>query len=87
MRYLITLRLDSSEATLAHARELLDAFGLTVDVDYGLVNISPSRGLYVVRIEDGVDIERLTALPEVVGVHGDINIAPITQTQDHDGEE
>ena len=82
MRHLITLKLTPSEATLQHARELLQPLGLTVDVAYGLVIISPKRGLYVVRVEGEVNNEQLSALPEVVGVHGDVRIAPFDKTND-----
>ena len=82
MRYLITLKFAPFEATLEHARELLEPFGLTVDVAFGLVSISPKRGLYVVRVEGEVNNELLSTLPEVVGVHGDVKIAPIKKTDD-----
>ena len=82
MRYLITLKFAPSEATLAQARELLEPFGLVVDVAYGLVIISPKRGLYVVRVEGGINNEQLSALPEVVGVHGEVKIAPIQQSDE-----
>ncbi len=82
MRYLVTLKFAPSEATLVRARELLELLGLTVDDAYGLVSISPKRGLYVVRVEGEVNNEQLSALPEVVGVHGDVHIAPIKKTND-----
>jgi hypothetical protein len=78
MRYLITLRLDPHNATLAHARALVEPFGLKVDTDYGLVSISPKRGLYVVRVDgDPGDADSVALSEEVVGVHGDVKIAPI----------
>ena len=79
MRYLITLKLAPFEATLAHARKLLEPLGLTVDIAYGLIIISPKRSLYVVRVEGEINDEQLSALPEVVGVHGEVRIAPIKQ--------
>lgn len=82
MPYLITLKLDPSKATLTRTQELLETLGLTVDDTYGLVNISPKRGLYVVRIEGEVNEEQLMALPEIVGVHGDVRIAPFSNTND-----
>lgn len=39
MRYLITLRLDPHDATLAYARALVEPYGLNVDTDCGLVSI------------------------------------------------
>ena len=78
MRYLITLRLDADDATLAHARALVEPYGLKVDTDYGLVSISPKRGLYVVRVEgDPEDADSVALSEEVAGVHGDVKIAPI----------
>ena len=82
MRYLITLKFVPSEAKLARARELLQPLGLTIDEAYGLVSISPKRGLYVVRVEGKVNNELLSALPEVVGVHGDVKIAPFNKDND-----
>lgn len=82
MRYLITLKFAPLEATLAHARELLEPLGLTVDIAYGLIIISPKRSLYVVRVEGEVNDKQLSALPEVVGVHGEVRIAPIKQTDE-----
>jgi hypothetical protein len=78
MRYLITLRLAPHDATLAHARALVEPYGLKVDTDYGLVSISPKRGLYVVRVDgDPGDADSVALSEEVVGVHGDVKIAPI----------
>lgn len=77
MRYLITLQLSPPDATLEHAQALLEPHGLCVDVHYGLVAISPKRRLFVVRVEGDIDEEVLNSLFEVIGVHGDIKIAPI----------
>lgn len=78
MRHLITLRMSpAGEATLERARALLRPLGLAPDDRYGLVCISPKRGLYVVRVEGAVDRRMLETVPEVVGVHGDAKIAPI----------
>ncbi|MFY9974523.1 MAG: hypothetical protein WAK53_09720 [Chromatiaceae bacterium] len=78
MRYLITLRLDPHDATLVHARALVEPYGLKVDTDYGLVSISPKRGLYVVRVDgDPGDADSVALSEEVVGVHGDVKVAPI----------
>lgn len=77
MLYLITLKFTNTEATLARAQDLLEPLGLMPDSDYGLIMISPKRGLYVVRVEGDINNEQLLALPEVVGVHGDSRIAPI----------
>ena len=77
MRYLITLRLTPADRTLEHAQSLLEPLGLGVDAQYGLVMISPKRSIFVVRVEGDINEETLTALPEVVGVHGDPKIAPI----------
>jgi hypothetical protein len=78
MRYLITLHLEPPDNTLAQARALLEPFGLKIDTDYGLVLISQKRGLYVVRIHgDPRDAESAALTEEVVGVHGDVKIAPV----------
>lgn len=78
MRYLITLHLEPPDNTLAHARALLEPFGLKIDIDYGLVRISDKRGLYVVRTDaDPKDAESAALTEAVVGVHGDVRIAPI----------
>ena len=84
MRYLITLRLAPADATLKHAQTLLEPLGLSIDTRYGLVAISPKRSLFVVRVEGEVNEDALNALAEVVGVHGDIKIAPIGNTDGHD---
>ena len=83
MRYLITLRLAAKDSTFEHAQSLLKPFGLGVDVHYGLVMISPKRNLYVVRVEGEINEQALTALPEVVGVHGDPKIAPILKRNEN----
>jgi hypothetical protein len=78
MRYLITLRIEPPDATLAHVQAALEPSGLTVDTDYGLVSISPKRGLYVVRADGNPeDADSAALAEEVVGVHGDVKIAPI----------
>jgi hypothetical protein len=87
MRYLITLRLTPADSSLDHAQHLLKPFGLRVDAQYGLVLISPKRSLYVVRVEGDIEEAALSALPEVVGVHGDPKIAPIGKDhEDNKGE-
>ena len=84
MRYLITLRLSPPHTTLEYAQDLLEPLGLRIDTQYGLVSISPKRNLYVVRVLGEISEEALNALVEVVGVHGDIKIAPIENTDEHD---
>ena len=57
---------------------MVEPYGLKVDTDYGLVSISPKRGLYVVRVDgDPGDADSVALSEEVVGVHGDVKIAPI----------
>ena len=78
MRYLITLRLDPPYATPAHVQAILAPSGLKVDTGYGVVLISPKRGLYVVRADGSAEgAESANLAREVVGVHGDAKIAPI----------
>ena len=83
MRYLITLRLSPNDTTLEHAQALLEPLGLCVDVHYGLVTISPKRSLFVVRVEGDIDEVVLNSLSEVMGVHGDVKIAPIRSAKDN----
>jgi hypothetical protein len=40
--------------------------------------------LFVVRVVGDINEEALNALAEVVGVHGDIKIAPIGNTNEQD---
>jgi hypothetical protein len=79
MRYLVTLRLAPAHRTLEYARHLLEPLGLRIDVQYGLVSISPKRSLFVVRVGGEIDGEALASLPEVAGVHGDPKIAPFAK--------
>lgn len=83
MRFLITLKLTPEVSTFEHALSLLKPLGLEVDVDYGLVMISPKRNLFVVRVEGDISEDALSALSEFVGVHGDPNIAPIEKGSDN----
>lgn len=88
MRYLITLRLAGSEATLAQALEVLRPSGLDVDTDYGLVCISPKRGLHLVRAEGAArEAEAARRIEGVESVHGDIRIASIDLDNRERGED
>ncbi|UZQ54335.1 hypothetical protein OOK60_17955 [Trichothermofontia sichuanensis B231] len=72
---LVTLQLDPPHNTLAYVQQLAGLQGVTIDTDYGLVLINPTRSLYVVRVMGPVDAAQLMAQhPEVKGVHGDVNI-------------
>jgi hypothetical protein len=77
MRQLITLHLEPPDNTLEHVLSLPGLGGLAIDRDYGLVAISPKRGLYVIRVSGPIDREAIMPLPEVRGIHGDVGVAPI----------
>ena len=77
--YIIKLQLEKPNNTLEHVRHIRGLSGLDIDEDYGVVSISPKRGLYVVRVSDDIDINKVRALPEVTGVYGDMRIDPINK--------
>ncbi len=83
MNSLITLHLLAPNNTLEHVRALPVLRDLPVDIDYGLVTISPRRNLYVVRVEGEVDRDALLAVPAVKGIHGDVRISS-TRTDQED---
>jgi hypothetical protein len=83
MRCLITLQLSPPNNTLDYIRGLPGLSDLAIDESYGLVAISPKRGLYVVRVSGDLDEAALSAVTEVRGVHGDVRIAPIDPTAAH----
>jgi hypothetical protein len=80
MRYLIKLRLLPDENTLEFVRQLPEIRDLEIDMDYGLVTLSPKRGLYVIRVRGEIDPDKLIdRQPKVEGVYGDIKVDPIKQ--------
>lgn len=81
--YLIKIQLFPPNNTLDYARRIPGLDTLDIDETYGLVSISPQRGLYVIRVLDGVDADRIRTLPEVKGVYGDVRIAPINKGNDN----
>jgi hypothetical protein len=75
MSSLVTLELPPPSNTFEHVRNLPVLKELAIDVPYGLVAISPKRHLYVVRINGAIERERLMAVPQVKGIHGDPRIS------------
>ncbi len=78
MPHLITLQLTPPRNTFSHVRGLPVLKDLAIDTAYGLVPISPRRGLYVIRVSGEIDETAVLGVPEVKGIHGDARIAPIT---------
>jgi len=75
--HMIKLQLFPPNNTLDYVRRISGLDALTVDESYGLVSISPKRGLYVIRVLGEIDISRIRVLPEVKGVYGDVRVAPV----------
>ena len=75
--YTIKLQLVPPNNTFDYVRRIHGLDELNIDEDYGLVSISPKRGLYIIRVLGDIDINRIRALPEVKGVYGEVRIAPI----------
>ncbi|MEH6472749.1 MAG: hypothetical protein V7752_16015 [Halopseudomonas sp.] len=80
MQHIITFQLSPPNSTLDYVRSLPGMSGVEIDESYGLVAISPKRQLYVVRASDPIDQDSVLAIPEVKGIYGDVNIAPIAQS-------
>lgn len=77
-RFLITLNLLPSENTLQHVKQLTGLKELDIDVDYGLVVISPKHNLYTIRATGDIDTNKLLSIqPKVKGIFADTKIAPI----------
>lgn len=81
MNQLVTLELEPTDNTLEYARALPVLRELEIDISYGLVCISPKRNLYVVRVNGPIEQERLMAVPQVKGVHGDPKISTLDDGQ------
>ncbi len=81
--YIIKLQLFPPNNTFDSARRIPGLDVLTIDEDYGMVSISPKRGLYVIRVSGDVDINRIRDLPAVKGVYGDVKISPINKGNDN----
>ncbi len=78
MRFIIKLHLLPNENTLEHVKQLPGLKDLEIDIEYGLVSISPKRGLYAIRVIGDIDPDKLIAKqPKVKGVFGDIKVIPI----------
>lgn len=81
--YLIKLQLVPPKNTLDYARRIPGLDALEIDEGYGLVSISPKRGLYVIRVLGDIDANQIRTLPEVKGVYGDVRIEPINKGNDN----
>ena len=77
--YTIKLQLVPPNNTFEYVRRIPGIDELDIDKDYGLVLISPKRGLYTIRVFGDIDIKRIRALPDVKGVYGEVRIAPINK--------
>ena len=77
MSYLVTLKLGASgpDATVAKVRAIPGLEELDIDDAYGLVCVSPKRGLYVVRVRGDLDESLVSTVEEVTGVHGEVKIS------------
>ncbi len=75
--HMIKLQLSPPNNTIDYVRRIPGLNTLSVDEEYGLVLISPKRGLYVIRVLGDIDVEQIRTIPEVEGVYGDVRIAPI----------
>jgi hypothetical protein len=81
MRAMIMLELGDGERTLDFVNSLGWARNLTIDEQYGVVVVSPSKSLYVIRVEG--DVVTIAALhseggDRIAGVYPD---APIGSTR------
>ena len=80
MQHLITLQLFPPNNRFSDVLGLPGLAEVEIDRSYGLVSISPKRGLYTIRVLGNVDRDKLMAIPEVYGVYGDVRVAPIDPT-------
>ncbi|MBW4621037.1 MAG: hypothetical protein KME17_16985 [Cyanosarcina radialis HA8281-LM2] len=55
MRYLITLELQTPNNSLAYVEQLAGFDDLEIDIDRGLVLISPKRNLYAIYVLGNLD--------------------------------
>ena len=80
MSYLITLYLLPPQNTLEFIKSLPWAKELTIDIEYGLVLISPRKSLYTIRAKSEHDLfPLLDDYPEIIkGIHGDVRIHPFS---------
>lgn len=78
MQQIITFQLSPPNNSLSYVQSLPAMSEVEIDESYGLVQISPKRQLYVVRVSGPIDQDSVLAIPEVKGIYGDVNIAPIT---------
>jgi hypothetical protein len=72
---MMTLRLDPSEATLARVRRKLKLTKDEIDPDFGLVSLSPERGLYAILVEEAAG-EKLRGAEGVEGPFSNPKIEP-----------
>lgn len=74
-RYLVTLELTSDQSSLEYVKELPGLANLQIDEEYGVINISSKKNLYVIRVSGELEPEQLMSnQPQVKAVHGDAKI-------------
>ncbi len=80
--YLITLQLSNDSNSLDSVKRNFPELEreLSIDEEYGLPNISPKRGLYVMRASGNIDSDRLMSLglrggSKIKSIHGDAQMA------------
>lgn len=74
-RYLVTLQLKSDQNSLEDIKEFPGLKNVEIDENYGLINVSPKRNLYVIRVKGYLDPEQLMSKqPQVKGVSGDTRV-------------
>jgi hypothetical protein len=75
-RYLLTLKLDPGHNSLQDVQAFPGLKNLEIDENYGVINISPKRSLYVIRVAGEIDPQQLMlSQPQIKGVHGDAKVA------------
>lgn len=78
MYSLITLHLLPGEDTMEFVKQLPGLRDLSIDLEYGLIPISPKRRLFTIRVLGDMDADKLQEEePRVRGIHGDVKISPI----------
>ena len=77
-RYLLTLKLDPGHDSLKDVQAFPGFKNLEIDENYGVINISPKRSLYVIRVAGNINPQQLMLnQPQVKGVHGDVKVAAL----------
>jgi hypothetical protein len=72
-RVMVTLRLDSSQATLPEVLGLLGLDPEELDPGFGVVPIDPRRQLYTILVDEAA-AARIADAPQVEGVFGNPRI-------------